>query len=290
MKESTVKTNINWFPGHMAKARREIGEKLTLVDLVIELKDARIPYASTNPMIDDIVGNKPRLILLCKSSLADKEVTQQWISYYKEQRILALDIDSIAGYHIKDIYSYATLALKDVFAKRKERQITSKTIKAIILGIPNVGKSTLINALAKRKATVVGDRPGVTKNQTWIKITNDLYLLDTPGILWPKFEDQSVAIRLAMCGAIKDDILDINALVLASIAYIVDLYPKALKDRYRVDIVEDLEQIQQQIGKNRGFLSKGGAVDLERTNRMFLNELRGMKIGAMSYERPDKSL
>lgn len=290
MKESTVKTNINWFPGHMAKARREIGEKLTLVDLVIELKDARIPYASTNPMIDDIVGNKPRLILLCKSSLADKEVTQQWISYYKEQGILALDIDSITGYHIKDIYSYATLALKDVFAKRKERQITSKTIKAIILGIPNVGKSTLINALAKRKATVVGDRPGVTKNQTWIKITNDLYLLDTPGILWPKFEDQSVAIRLAMCGAIKDDILDINALVLASIAYIVDLYPKALKDRYRVDIVEDLEQIQQQIGKNRGFLSKGGAVDLERTNRMFLNELRGMKIGAMSYERPDKSL
>ena len=290
MKESTVKTNINWFPGHMAKARREIGEKLTLVDLVIELKDARIPYASTNPMIDDIVGNKPRLILLCKSSLADKEVTQQWISYYKEQGILALDIDSIAGYHIKDIYSYATLALKDVFAKRKERQITSKTIKAIILGIPNVGKSTLINALAKRKATVVGDRPGVTKNQTWIKITNDLYLLDTPGILWPKFEDQSVAIRLAMCGAIKDDILDINALVLASIAYIVDLYPKALKDRYRVDIVEDLEQIQQQIGKNRGFLYKGGAVDLERTNRMFLNELRGMKIGAMSYERPDKSL
>lgn len=290
MKESTVKTNINWFPGHMAKARREIGEKLTLVDLVIELKDARIPYASTNPMIDDIVGNKPRLILLCKSSLADKEVTQQWISYYKEQGILALDIDSIAGYHIKDIYSYATLALKDVFAKRKERQITSKTIKAIILGIPNVGKSTLINALAKRKATVVGDRPGVTKNQTWIKITNDLYLLDTPGILWPKFEDQSVAIRLAMCGAIKDDILDINALVLASIAYIVDLYPMALKDRYRVDIVEDLEQIQQQIGKNRGFLSKGGAVDLERTNRMFLNELRGMKIGAMSYERPDKSL
>ena len=290
MKESTVKTNINWFPGHMAKARREIGEKLTLVDLVIELKDARIPYASTNPMIDDIVGNKPRLILLCKSSLADKEVTQQWISYYKEQGILALDIDSIAGYHIKDIYSYATLALKDVFAKRKERQITSKTIKAIILGIPNVGKSTLINALAKRKATVVGDRPGVTKNQTWIKITNDLYLLDTPGILWPKFEDQSVAIRLAMCGAIKDDILDINALVLASIAYIVDLYPKALKDRYRVDIVEDLEQIQQQIRKNRGFLSKGGAVDLERTNRMFLNELRGMKIGAMSYERPDKSL
>lgn len=290
MEENTIKTNINWFPGHMAKARREISEKLKLVDLVIELKDARIPYASTNPMIHEIVGNKPRLILLCKSSLADKTITQQWIKHYKEQGILALDIDSITGYHVKDIYTYANLALKDVFAKRKEKQIASRTIKAMILGIPNVGKSTLINALAKRKATIVGDRPGVTKNQTWIKITNDLYLLDTPGILWPKFEDQGVAIRLAMCGSIKDDILDINALVLASIEYIVKLYPSALTTRYKVEIVEDLEQIQKQIGKNRGFLSKGGEVDLERTNRMFLNELRGMKIGAMSYERPEKSV
>lgn len=288
MCENMVKTNIHWFPGHMAKARREISEKLKLVDLVIELKDARIPYASTNPMIQEIVGAKPRLILLCKSSLADKEITQQWINYYKEQGILALDIDSITGYHIKDIHSYARLALKEVFARRKEKQIASKMIKAMILGIPNVGKSTLINALAKRKATVVGDRPGVTKNQTWIKITEELYLLDTPGILWPKFEDQNVAIRLAMCGAIKDDILDLNALVLASIDIIVRLYPTALKERYRVEILEDLEQIQKQIGKNRGFLSKGGEVDIERTNRMFLNELRGMKIGAMSYEQPNK--
>lgn len=288
MCENMVKTNIHWFPGHMAKARREISEKLKLVDLVIELKDARIPYASTNPMIQEIVGAKPRLILLCKSSLADKEITQQWINYYKEQGILALDIDSITGYHIKDIHSYARLALKEVFARRKEKQIASKMIKAMILGIPNVGKSTLINTLAKRKATVVGDRPGVTKNQTWIKITEELYLLDTPGILWPKFEDQNVAIRLAMCGAIKDDILDLNALVLASIDIIVRLYPTALKERYRVEILEDLEQIQKQIGKNRGFLSKGGEVDIERTNRMFLNELRGMKIGAMSYEQPNK--
>lgn len=288
MCENMVKTNIHWFPGHMAKARREISEKLKLVDLIIELKDARIPYASTNPMIQEIVGAKPRLILLCKSSLADKEITQQWINYYKEQGILALDIDSITGYHIKDIHSYARLALKEVFARRKEKQIASKMIKAMILGIPNVGKSTLINTLAKRKATVVGDRPGVTKNQTWIKITEELYLLDTPGILWPKFEDQNVAIRLAMCGAIKDDILDLNALVLASIDIIVRLYPTALKERYRVDILEDLEQIQKQIGKNRGFLSKGGEVDIERANRMFLNELRGMKIGAMSYEQPNK--
>ncbi len=281
---------VQWFPGHMAKAKREISEKIKLVDLVIELKDARIPYASTNPMIQEIVGNKPRLILLCKSSLADPVITQKWIESYKKNGILALDIDSIQGYHMKEIVPYAKLALKDEFQRRKNRQIASQTIKAVILGIPNVGKSTLINALAKRKATTVGDKPGVTKSQTWIKITNDLYLLDTPGILWPKFEDPEVGIKLAMCGSIKDEILDLNGLVLFSIGYVAKMYPELLKSRYKIELSEDLEQMQSQIGKNRGFLSKGGRVDLERTNRMFLNELRGMKIGAMSYERPEDKL
>ncbi|MDE6661068.1 MAG: ribosome biogenesis GTPase YlqF [Anaeroplasmataceae bacterium] len=277
---------IQWFPGHMAKAKREISEKIKQVDLIIELKDARIPYASTNPMISEIVGNKPRLILLCKSSLADPAVTKAWMEYYASKGIISLDIDSITGYHTKDILKYATLALKDVFEKRKAKGITSKTIKAMILGIPNVGKSTLINTMAKRKATTVGDRPGVTKNQTWIKIREDLYLLDTPGILWPKFEDQEVGLKLAMCGSIKDEILDLNGLVLRSLDYISKYYPLQLKNRYKIEITDSLS-MQEQIGKNRGFLSKGGIVDLERTNRMFINELRGMKIGAMSYERPE---
>ncbi|MDE6655657.1 MAG: ribosome biogenesis GTPase YlqF [Anaeroplasmataceae bacterium] len=281
---------IQWFPGHMAKAKREISEKVKLVDLVIELKDARIPYSSTNPMISEIIGNKPRLILLCKSSLADPNITKDWMSYYETEKMISLDIDSITGYHTKDILKYANIALKEVFEKRKSKGITSKTIKAMILGIPNVGKSTLINTLAKRKATTVGDRPGVTKNQTWIKITDTLYLLDTPGILWPKFEDQEVGLKLAMCGSIKDEILDLNGLVLASLEYISRNYPEQLKNRYKIEI-SDPESMQSQIGKNRGFLSKGGLVDLERTNRMFINELRGMKIGAMSYERPeDKSI
>ncbi|MDE6408161.1 MAG: ribosome biogenesis GTPase YlqF, partial [Anaeroplasmataceae bacterium] len=211
---------IQWFPGHMAKAKREISEKVKLVDLIIELKDARIPYASTNPMIAEIVGDKPRLIVLCKSSLADPTVTKEWMEYYASKGIISLDIDSITGYHTKDILKYATIALKEVFEKRRAKGITSQTIKAMILGIPNVGKSTLINTLAKRKATTVGDRPGVTKNQTWIKITDTLYLLDTPGILWPKFEDQEVGLKLAMCGSIKDEILDLNGLVLASLDYI----------------------------------------------------------------------
>nr|MDE7105717.1 ribosome biogenesis GTPase YlqF [Anaeroplasmataceae bacterium] len=281
---------IQWFPGHMAKAKREISEKVKLVDLVIELKDARIPYASTNPMISEIIGNKPRLILLCKSSMADPKITKEWIEYYENQNIIALDIDSITGYHIKDILNNATRALKDVFLKRQAKGITSKTIKAMILGIPNVGKSTLINTMAKRKATTVGDRPGVTKNQTWIKISDTLYLLDTPGILWPKFEDQMVGVKLAMCGSIKDEILDLNGLTLASLDYISKNYPSLLLNRYKIEI-SDPETMQEEIGRSRGFLLKGGIVDIERTNRMFLNELRGMKIGAMSYERPeDESL
>ena len=157
---------IQWFPGHMAKARREIGEKIKMVDLVIELKDARIPYSSTNPMIDEIVGNKPRLILLCKSSIADPNITKEWMQYYSENNILSLDIDSLTGHNMSKVVQYARLALKELFEQRQRKGIINKQIKAVILGIPNVGKSTLINTLAKRKAVAVGDKPGVTKTQT----------------------------------------------------------------------------------------------------------------------------
>lgn len=278
---------IQWFPGHMAKARREIGEKIKQVDLIIELKDARIPYSSTNPMIDEIVGNKPRLILLNKSSMADPNVTKLWIEEYKKKNIIALDIDSITNYHINQVIKYAELALKDVFAQRRKKGILSKTIKAMILGIPNVGKSTLINTLAKRKATNVGNKPGVTKSQTWIRVTDDLFLLDTPGILWPKFEDQLVGLKLAMCGSIKDEILSLESICYQAIEYLRDFYPELLAKRYGlVDLDKTGMEILSDIGQKRGFLLKGGLVDLERTTTMFLNELRTMKIGAMSYEKP----
>lgn len=281
---------IQWFPGHMAKARREISEKIKLVDLIIELKDARIPYSSTNPMIDEIVGNKPRLILLCKSSMADPNVTKLWIEEYKKNNIIALDIDSITGYHMNQVIKYAELALKEVFQKRKQKGILSKTIKAMILGIPNVGKSTLINTLAKRKATNVGNRPGVTKSQTWIRVTDDLFLLDTPGILWPKFEEQEVGLKLAMCGSIKDEILSLEEICYASIDYLAKNYPELLIKRYGLnDLEKESIEILKDIGSKRGFLLKGGIVDVERTTTMFLNELRTMKIGAMSYEKPNQS-
>lgn len=279
---------IQWFPGHMAKAKREISEKVKMVDLIIELKDARIPYSSTNPMVDEIVGNKPRLILLCKSSIADSSVTKMWMDYYAKRGILSLDIDSITGYNIKQVIPYARKALSEVFEKRRAKGIKNNQIKAIIIGIPNVGKSTIINTLAKRKAANVGDKPGVTKSQTWIKVTDDLLLLDTPGILWPKFEDQMVGLKLAMCGSIKDEILDLEQVSAEAIKYLTESYPELLKKRYNLEeLSDDPFEVIDMIGRKRGCILKGGVVDKERVWKLFMNELRAMKIGAMSYEKPE---
>jgi len=280
--------NIQWFPGHMAKAKREISQMMKLVDLVIELKDARIPYSSTNPMINEIIGNKPRLILLNKSDMADKSITKKWIDYYKKNNIIALDIDSITGYNIKNIIPYAKIVLTDEFKKREAKGIKKTSIKAMILGIPNVGKSTLINKLAKRKAVNVGDKPGVTKTQSWIKISPELDLLDTPGILWPKFEDKEVGIKLAMCGSIKDDILDLEALSINSLDYLKENYPDNLKNRYNLeDISISSNELLEVIANKRGCILKGGIPDLERVEKLIMNELRDLKIGRMSYEKPE---
>ena len=280
--------NIQWFPGHMAKAKREIMGLMKLVDVVIELKDARIPNSSTNPMINEIVGNKPRLILLNKSDMADKTVTKNWINYYKLNNIIALDIDSISGYNIQNIIPYLKLVLKDEFQKRIQKGITKTSIRAMILGIPNVGKSTLINKLAKRKAVNVGDKPGVTKTQSWIKISNDLELLDTPGILWPKFEDRQVGIKLAMAGSIKDEILDLQELSVLTIDFMKENYPNLLQERYKLDdLTIDSNQLLENIAIKRGCILKGGVPDLERVEKLIMNEFRDLKIGRMSYEKPE---
>ncbi len=280
-------TLINWFPGHMAKAIREIKEKINMADLIIELRDARIPLSSANPKVDEIVGNKPRLILLNKANIADKRVTQEWIEYFKSKNILALDIDALTNYNIKNIMKYANIALKDVFLKREAKHIKSKMIKAIIIGIPNCGKSTLINTLAKRKAVQTGDKPGVTKNETWIKINDDFFILDTPGILWPKFEDQEVAKRLAFCQSIRDEVLQTEEIARFLVEFLMNNYRHLLKARYDIkDEDNNVEQIIRDIALRRGCITLGEEIDYLRCYTLIINDLRNNRIGDISYERP----
>ena len=285
-KDNLNNSHINWFPGHMAKAIREMKEKMRLVDLVIELRDARIPISSANPVVDEIIGNKPRLILLNKANIADKNVTNEWIEYFRNKNILCLDIDSLTGYNVKKITKYASLALKDEFLRREKKQIKSRLVKAIIIGIPNVGKSTLINTLAKRKATNVGDKPGVTKNQTWINVSEDLILLDTPGILWPKFEDQRVAIKLAFATSIKDEVLNEEQIATLAIDFLTKAYPNNIINKYNINIEEP--NIIDQIALRRGCLIKGGAIDYSRVYNLIVNDLSNNRMGDISYERPSE--
>lgn len=199
---------IQWFPGHMTRARRQIQDKLKLIDVVIELLDARLPVSSRNPMIDEILLDKPRMILLNKADLADAKVTQEWIEYFKKEGITAFPVDASTGTNVKDIPVQAKLLLKEKIDRQLAKGINPRAVRGLIVGIPNVGKSTLINRLAGRSIALTGDRPGVTKGQQWIKVGKEMELLDTPGILWPKFEDQNVGYRLAVTGAIKEEILN----------------------------------------------------------------------------------
>ncbi len=279
--------NINWFPGHMAKARREISEALKNVDIVLELRDARIPFASQNPMVDEIVGQKPRLILLNKANMADKKVTKDFIDYYKKQGIIALDIDSNDKYNIDKVFPTVKEILIDKINKDREKGKIFTNIRGLVIGIPNVGKSTFINILSKRKAAKVGDKPGVTKSNTWIKIQDGFQILDTPGILWPKFEDQQVAVRLSICGSIKDEVVELSNISFEAIKYLKRLYPDKLSERYDLGDISSLEEIEiiDLIGKKRGCLMKGGFIDYDRVSKLIINDFRSLKIGAMTLER-----
>lgn len=280
---------IQWYPGHMAKAKREVLEALDKIDLVIELRDARIPIASKNPLIDEIIKNKPRLVLLCKACLADPKVTAKWINYLNNENTIALDIDSIEMYNMKKIIPYANKALEPLFKKRAEKGISSKQIKAMIVGIPNVGKSTLINVLAKRKSLPVGDKPGVTKAQAWLKVTDDFMLLDTPGILWPKFEDQMTGVKLAICGAIKEEILDMHEIAKVALEIVKNQYPKAILERYNIENANEIEVLDliEQIGRRRGAITKGNVVDIDRSIDIFITDLQKGRLGRISYEYPE---
>ena len=287
---------IQWYPGHMTKTRRMITANMSLVDVVIELLDARIPLSSKNPDMDELARNKPRLILLNKSDLADNAATQKWAEHYRAAGINVLAINA----HEKKIAGRLTETVKrimaDKVAREKQRGRLSVNIRAMVVGIPNVGKSTLINQLSgagKRGGSPAGtaDKPGVTRGKQWIKVAKDFDLLDTPGVLWPKFEDQAVGRKLAFTGAINDTILDTVTLSCQLIEWLAENNNNALTSRYKLDddiINRRPEEIFEAIGNARGFKSKGGAVDSERTAVTLLDEFRGGKLGRITLENPDE--
>lgn len=294
-------TNINWYPGHMAKAKREIAEVLPLVDIVLELRDARIPSSSKNPMIDDILKNKPRLILLNKATLADPKETKAWINALTGDDIYALDIDSISGYNMKQIQPFIKKILAPKLEAYAKKGLVNKSLRALVVGIPNVGKSTFINSFTGRKSAKTGNKPGVTKGKQWIRINGSVELLDTPGILWPKIEDRNVGERLAMIGSINDQILNIEELALETIKFLKKNYQPQLYNRY--DITEDIFDnvdtetmmnpenaaalcIMEHIARKRGCIKKGSDIDYEKCAACILDDFREGKIGNISLERP----
>ncbi|HZG61111.1 MAG TPA: ribosome biogenesis GTPase YlqF [Anoxybacillus sp.] len=281
---------IQWFPGHMAKAKREVQEKLKLIDIVFELVDARIPMSSRNPMIDEILVNKPRIMLLNKADMADEEITKQWIAFFQKQHIKALAIDSQAGTGVKQIVAAAKEMLKPKFEKMMAKGIKNpRAMRALIVGIPNVGKSTLINRLAGKHIAKTGDKPGVTKAQQWIKVGKEMELLDTPGILWPKFEDEEVGLKLATTGAIKDTILNLQDVAVYALNFLKQHYPERLKERYSLtEIPEDIVALFDEIGKRRGCLMSGGLVDYDKVAELVLREIRTEKLGRLSFEKPNE--
>lgn len=280
---------IQWFPGHMAKARRQVTEKLKLIDVVIELLDARLPYSSKNPMIEEIIADKPRLILLNKADLADPSRTQLWINYFeREEGVKALAIDAQTGKGVQQIATSCKELVNEMLQKRANKGMLPRAVRALIVGIPNVGKSSLINRLAKKSIAKTGDRPGITKAQQWIKVGQELELLDTPGILWPKFEDQLVGFRLAASGAIKDEILDLQEIALFAALFLKENYPTRLTERYGLEIIpEDRVELLEAIGKRRGCLMSGGFIDYDKASEIVLRELRSGKLGPITFEIPN---
>lgn len=279
-------SNIQWFPGHMAKAKRLVCESLKLVDVVIELLDARIPISSRNPMINEILGSKPRSIVLNKSDLADPVVTSKWQQFFKTSNIECISVNSVKGQGVSQIPTIVkNLACKG--SENAKRRGFSKIVKCMVVGIPNIGKSSLINRLSKRKSAKTADKPGVTKGKQWIKMEG-MMLLDTPGILWPKFDDPEVGMKLAVTGAIKEQVLDIEqvALYLLNVLYVKA--PNKLMERYKLDkLSEDRFELLNQIGKKRGLLLGGGVVDTQKAAVLLLKEYRSGKLGAISLEEPE---
>ncbi|MBD7910433.1 MULTISPECIES: ribosome biogenesis GTPase YlqF [Clostridium] len=278
---------INWFPGHMKKTQREIKENLKLVDAVIEIRDARIPKSSANPDIDKLVGSKPRIILLNKCDLTERKVTNNWISALSSDNIRVLEVNCLKGIGTNAIRPALLELLKEKHDRLKAKGLVNITTRVMVVGIPNCGKSTFINKMARNTIAKTGDRPGVTKNKQWIKTSIGIELLDTPGVLWPKFEDEETALNLAFTGAIKDEVMDIEELAYKLVERLQTFYPEKLIERYKIEEVFDnpLETLDA-IAIKRGCIMKGREIDYNRIAVILLDEFRGGKIGNITLERP----
>ena len=284
------KMNIQWFPGHMTKAQRMIEENIKMVDAVCEILDAHIPRSSRNPDIDRLAAGKPRLVILNRTDLADPAMTARWRRYFEQQGMAILETDAKSGKGVANFAPAVRRLLRDKISEYEAKGQVGRTLRVMILGIPNVGKSTFINKVAGRKAAIAGDKPGVTRGKQWINIDSGLDLLDTPGILWPKFDSQEVGEMLAITNAIKADVLDKETLGANFILRLSRLYPQALKDRYKIEAQEDMNgfELLELAAKKRGFLVSRGEYDIERMANTLLGEYHDGKLGRLSLEAPDE--
>lgn len=278
--------HFQWYPGHMTKARRMMQENIKLIDLIIELVDARVPLSSRNPDIDELGKNKARLILLNKADLAEERLNDEWVEYFKEKGYSAVKVNSKKGGGIKSIQSVIQEACKEKTERDRKRGILNRPVRAMVVGIPNVGKSTFINALAGKACAKTGNKPGVTKGKQWIRLNKNVELLDTPGILWPKFEDQQVGLKLAFIGSIKDEILQTEELAAELVRFLKSEYPGVLEEKYDIPEADDVYECIRNIAESRHCLVRGSELDTEKAAAILLDDFRGGRLGRITLERP----
>ncbi len=281
---------FQWYPGHMTKAKRAMQEDIKLIDVIIELVDARVPFSSKNPDIDPLANGKSRIILLNKCDLADPSVTQEWVDYYEEKGFFVSLVNSKNGKGVRAVHDVIQKACREKIERDRKRGILNRPIRAMIVGIPNVGKSTFINSFAGKACTKTGNKPGVTKGKQWIRLNKNVELLDTPGILWPKFEDQNVGLRLAYIGSIKDELYNIYELSLLLIRYLQENYAQAIPKTYQIEGSEEDVVLLQQIAERRGCLKAGGEFDLDKAVKCLVDDFRAGKLGRISLEHPDVTI
>ncbi|MBR5827069.1 MAG: ribosome biogenesis GTPase YlqF [Clostridia bacterium] len=287
------KQTVQWFPGHMAKTRRLIKESLSLVDGVTELLDARIPMSSRNPELDELTGRKPRIVLLNKCDVADDRITKEWIEYFREKGQYALAVDCRTGKGLNQYHNLVRQVLADRIKANEERGMPGKALRIMVVGIPNTGKSSFINRMAGKNRAKVADKPGVTRHNQWFAIGNGIELLDTPGVLWPKFDDPEVGDKLSFIGSVKDEVTDVETMAARLVKVLAEEYEDKLTGRFKLSNIPDIKsampwELLEEIGRERGMLIRGGEVNTERASIMLLDEYRGGKMGKISFERPSQ--